>query len=778
MVYNRKTVIRMSMMIFGLVCMLVLILFLCKKSNQSCELLYLSFNKEEGVLHYQYEKPLYASAKTPSWRPGIDGSALLFDGSATYIEHTPEEICVRGNCFSVCVWLAPRAFEWDAPDAADIGEEHLTAVLSQYNKQNKQGVLLGFQRFGRPCFQVGTGDAWFTLWAKEERLEKYQWNQLAASFDGNAGEMKLFLNGKEIASKIIKKGSSIKAAENENLLIGKNSHAEKMAAGSLNMFSGLMDEMHLYKKVMSENQLMYSEPPEIKYEDIQLENLLTDDIYKTQYHGGPYQHWMNEPHAPFFYKGKYHLFFQSNSIGTYWRNICWGHLVSDDLVNWKPVKNAIEPLENSVVPDGVWSGGATLDKNGIPLLFFTAGNDSFAKEGLISNQNIGLAYPADLTDPALTDWIIYDKLAVQQMPGQGRSGEFRDPHIWKDGGKWNMLVCSGSTSSDGGTALLFQTERLEVLPDGKIDMNWIYRGPVYEMENQSVTYGNTWELPILLPVENKTGSLRKYLFIFSPAPASLADNKIYYFTGDFDCDSGRFIPDEKYCGLPSVLDYGNNVFTGPSAFINPLDNKICLFSIMQDQRGGAEEGAAGWAHCVGLTRNIYLNEAGNDLCVTPVKEVENLKGECILDLSEVSLEEANNQLKNVRGDMLLIQAKIVLKENSRFGIRVKSNGKRDETFFEYDAEKEEVSAQTRNKGKAATLNRVFGNLKNPDKLLKIEMFIDRSLIEAFFNETKSISLRSYSAYDSQDISLYGAEDSLNESVIRELKIYRMKSIYE
>ena len=172
MVYNRKTVIRMSMMIFGLVCMLVLILFLCKKSNQSCELLYLSFNKEEGVLHYQYEKPLYASAKTPSWRPGIDGSALLFDGSATYIEHTPEEICVRGNCFSVCVWLAPRAFEWDAPDAADIGEEHLTAVLSQYNKQNKQGVLLGFQRFGRPCFQVGTGDAWHTLWAKEERLEK------------------------------------------------------------------------------------------------------------------------------------------------------------------------------------------------------------------------------------------------------------------------------------------------------------------------------------------------------------------------------------------------------------------------------------------------------------------------------------------------------------------------------------------------------------------------------------------------------------------------------
>ena len=119
----------------------------------------------------------------------------------------------------------------------------------------------------------------------------------------------------------------------------------------------------------------------------------------------------------------------------------------------------------------------------------------------------------------------------------------------------------------------------------------------------------------------KKNVLRKYLFIFSQAPASLADNKIYYFTGDFDCDSGRFIPDEKYCGLPSVLDYGNNVFTGPSAFINPLDNKICLFSIMQDQRGGAEEGAAGWAHCVGLTRNIYLNMMQKKKCNTRIKNL-------------------------------------------------------------------------------------------------------------------------------------------------------------
>lgn len=101
--------------------------------------------------------------------------------------------------------------------------------------------------------------------------------------------------------------------------------------------------------------------PEIPFEQISLQNVLTEDIYKTQFHGGPYQHWMNEPHAPVYYNGMYYLFFQQNITGTYWRNICWGHLVSEDMVSWRPVKEAITPTENTVVPDGAWSGGAALN---------------------------------------------------------------------------------------------------------------------------------------------------------------------------------------------------------------------------------------------------------------------------------------------------------------------------------------------------------------------------------------------------------------------------------
>lgn len=140
----------------------------------------------------------------------------------------------------------------------------------------------------------------------------------------------------------------------------------------------------------------------------------------------------------------------------------------------------------------------------------------------------------------MTDWIICDKLAIQQTEGQGRPGEFRDAHIWKEGGIWCMLVCTGSMESEGGSAILYETETLEVKSDGTIDMDWKYIGPVYEMENQPMTYGTSWELPILLPLTNKAGTITKYIFMISPAPAGLADNKVYYFIGDFDVETGKF----------------------------------------------------------------------------------------------------------------------------------------------------------------------------------------------------------------------------------------------
>ena len=737
-----------------------------------------SGNLPDTEVQYQYSHAVYTETMEPQWREeGIAGGSLLFDGSSTCIRYPKDAIQLQGKTLTISAWIAPRAFEWDDPEAADRGEAQLTAVFSQYNKMLGQGVILGYQRFGRLCFEAGTDQGWFTLWADEARLALYAWNHVAAVFDGTEGRMQLYLNGTLAGERTIPENTSIVPAANEELRIGENAYATRIAAGTYNMFAGLMDEVRAEGTALDEDAIraMASvEVPGIPYEEIGPENILTEDFHKTQYHGGPYQHWMNEPHAPLYYNGVYHLFFQSNSVGTYWRNICWGHLVSEDTVHWKPVREAIVPTENSVVPDGVWSGCAALDVNGVPLLFFTAGNDSFRKEGLISNQNIGVARPKDLSDPELTEWEIGDRLAVIQQPGQGRPGEFRDPHIWREGNAWYMLICSGSAETMGGTALLYATEKLEALPDGSIDMDWQYRGPIYEMKDQSAVYGTSWELPILLPLKNADGSMERYAFFISPAPAGLADNKVYYFIGDFDRDSGKFTPDPSLGELPRMLDYGNNVFTGPSVMIDPVTGRTCMFSIMQDKRNGAEEGAAGWAHCVGLTRNIRLSDDGTDVCVEPDPRLYSLLGEELLHLENTGAEEANAALEEISGDMLYIHAVLRPEENcTQFGLTVKTNGKRDETTFTYDPAERTINGYTSNKGSEGSSIPVNGFLPLKDGKLEMEVFADRSLVEGFFNADKSVSIRAYPKKKSQGIRLF-TEGGL---AVELLEVRRVDSIY-
>ena len=436
-----------------------------------------SGNLADVELDYHLAHAAYTENQDPQWREkGVKGGCLLFDGT-TYITYNKNHIKVSGSALTVSAWIAPRTFEWDDPNAADNGNDKLTAIIGQVDKAENRGFILGYQRHGRLSFQVGTGDEWLSVWTNGDNLKKYEWNHVAATFDAEGGDMKLYLNGELVASRSVPAGAEIAHAKNRTLLIGRNGEGERLTAGFLNAISGYLDEVKLYSCALTGEEIAKAyektKVPQIQFEEIWLQNLLTGDYTRTQFHGGPYQFWMNEPHAPVYYNGMYHLFFQENMSGSYWRNICWGHLVSTDMVNWTPVKEAITPTEDSVVPDGVWSGGATLDKNGVPLLFFTAGNDAFGKvEGLISNQNIGVAYPSDLSDPNLTDWVICEDLAIIQQGGQGRRGEFRDPHIWKEGDTWCMLICTGSTKhSSSGSAILYTTDTLELLSDGTVDQN-------------------------------------------------------------------------------------------------------------------------------------------------------------------------------------------------------------------------------------------------------------------------------------------------------------------
>lgn len=791
---KKKWIVFASIGCVALVAIVVLATVIVNKlSSEKNLIVHLEFNQKSGNLvkdsagtlpdvemNYLLSHAAFTTDQDPIWvDEGIKNNCILMDGTSTFIAYKKTDITISGPTYTFSAWIAPRTFEWDDPNAAENGNDNLTGIISQSNKAKKQGVLLGYERFGRLSFQVGTGDEWLTVWTNGDNLKKYEWNNVVAVFDAPNNTMALYLNGELVASRSVESDAVIAGASNKPLIIGRNGESERLVAGFTNVCSGYLDEVKIYDAALTTEKIakQYNKVkvPDITFEKIWLQNVLTEDYTRPQFHAAPYQFWMNEPHAPFYYNGKYHLFFQENMSGSYWRNICWGHFVSDDTVNWKPVKEAITPTEGTVVPDGVWSGNATYDKNGVPLLFFTAGNDSFIKDELHSNQNIGVAYPADLEDEELIEWNIYKELAVIQKPGQGRLGEFRDPSIWKNGDTWYMFICSGSTKNRGGSILLYETKKLELLSDGTIDMDWQYKGVVYEMENPSIVYGTSWELPIVLPIENQAGTISKFVCMISPAPASVADNKVYYWVGDFDVNTGKFTPDEEFGDMPRNLDYGCNVFTGPSAFLDERTGEISIFSIMQDQRGGAEQGTSGWAHTAGITRNIWLSDDGRDVMIAPSKALDSIKGDTLIDEKQITLEEANSLLAKIDEDMYYLQLEVDCSKAEEFGINLKKGGKWDCTTYTYDVVNEMINGETQNKGEGASSNYASGSLKVEDGTLRIEIFVDRSLVEAFFNDSKAFSIRSYTEeQDSRAIDVFASGDVQ----INRLVVSPMKSIFK
>ena len=150
-----------------------------------------------------------------------------------------------------------------------------------------------------------------------------------------------------------------------------------------------------------------------------------------------------------------------------------------------------------------------------------------------------------------------------------------------------------------------------------------------------------------------------------------------------------------------------------------------------------------------------------------------LERDVLAEGKNLTLEQANEKLGSVKGDLLYIRAVLAPENAEAFGIELKTGGDQDRSWYSYNLKEGKITGDTKNKGSEASTNHVSGDFSLEDGKLSMEIYVDRSLVEAYFNDEKSISMRVYSEFGSQGVQLF-ADGDVN---VDELYVAEMNGIY-
>lgn len=643
----------------------------------------------------------------------IEKTKYYFNGYSDYVTEKIEE--KKYDNFTIGIEVTPYTYETSE-----------SGVLSAYEKNKNQGIIISVKKRGILTVKFGTGSETVEICSLKRHLDYQKRNLVTVSFWGEAGWCDLYVNGNLSNRKQFRRHSSVRMPDG-NYYMGRyidgESYVEETRHG---YYHGTLKFLTWENRYVPFAEVLkfHKNDSQEKVEKIDLydvEETLTD-IYRPTYHLMPPKKWMNEPHAPFYYKGRYHIFYQANPHAPVWDNLCWGHLVSENMVHWEYVGIALNPDDDKegldCDIDGCWSGSACMDEMGEPILFYTAGDN---RE--LPNQSIAVASPKDLNDVRLSDWEKQGVVLRQNM-GQGFLGEFRDPFVWRKKDTYYMLVGSGDEMNEGGNALIYTSSNLQ---------DFQYHGFLMDYEykiNQEC--GHVWELPVLLPLHNEKQEYVCDIFLFCACQIENDIVETYYFLGKFDDTTYRF---HKYHEKAMLLDLGNGTFTGPSGFVTP-DQRSVLFTIAQGKRGPVEYDM-GWAHNGGMPVELSIYQ--KELHINPIREAARYFSEKIFHLS--SREEGQQDRK--LSDIELLEHRM----------RITTEGKYLQLLIDFGKDTYEVCYE-RKTGMLTVHtksdNRMISKYRGKEDqvvldadVIQMDCYFDHSMIEIYLNCKKSISLRNY-----------------------------------
>ncbi|KAF7026905.1 hypothetical protein CFC21_038995 [Triticum aestivum] len=326
--------------------------------------------------------------------------------------------------------------------------------------------------------------------------------------------------------------------------------------------------------------------------------------------------------GPMYYKGLYHLFYQYNPRGAVWGNIIWAHSVSTDLIHWVALQPAIYPTRPFDV-NGCWSGSATLLPNDVPIIMYTGIDPD-------KNQVQNVAYPANLSDPFLREWVKPEYNPIITPDHGINVSAFRDPTTawYGPDGHWRLVV--GTKENMRGIAALYRSRDFK---------KWV-------KARHSLHAGLTgmWECPDFFPVAVVGGSRHHQRGVDT---AELHDRALaedvkyvlkvsleltrydYYTVGTYNHDKERYTPDPAFPDNDYGLRYDYGDFYASKSFFDPAKKRRVLWGWANESDTVTDDRHKGWAGIQAIPRKIFLSRSGRQLIQWPVEEVKSLRSKHI-----------------------------------------------------------------------------------------------------------------------------------------------------
>jgi len=438
-----------------------------------------------------------------------------------------------------------------------------------------------------------------------------------------------------------------------------------------------------------------------------------EDKRRPVYHFLPPALWMNDPNGPIYHRGYYHMFYQFNPYGDNWGNMHWGHARSKDLVHWEHLPIALWPSKDDG-EDHCFSGSAAIGPDGRLMLFYTSiGPRDPEQWAAIAEDDEGIVWKKWTKNPILT----------LKDHGNVKIDEWRDPFVFRENGRWYMVVGGHRAGAKGGITLYTSDDMVR----------WRFLGIPVEGKEAN------WECPNLFKLDGK------WVLIYSPhGPAR-------YNTGTLDLNQGKFVVEHE-----GTLDPGQ--FYAPNGLEDPNGRRL-LWGWINGFPAGR-----GWNGCLTLPRVLKLSPDGA-LLQQPAPELKALRDPNVTHINAMELGENPLSLSEIQGDTLEILAELEPRNAKAVGLAVRRSrdGQRAVTI-RYDGEQLDVAGA-----------RIPLKLAEGKKTLRLQVYLDHSVIEVYADDGRACVTRVINANE-EDLGIAAFAEGRG-ATLHALDAWRLKSIW-